>query len=295
MTSIAFIGPGIMGAPMIKNLVSSGHNVRAFGRSQTSRNRITAAGAIPASSPRAAAAAADVVITMLPDTPDVERVVVSGADPLIDALTPDQTYIDMSTIRPDVTRKINAALAERGVGMLDAPVSGGEAGAIEGTLSIMVGGSARVLDPVRPVLACMGSTITHVGPAGAGQLTKAANQLVVAANIQAAAEAVVLLESAGADVAAALDAIGGGLGGSTVLDRKRAAFLRDAFDPGFRIELHHKDLRIVRDTADATEIGLPLTGTVSQVMLAAMAKGYGQLDHSALLKVVRDLNRSSDK
>src|SRR5690625_3687574 len=244
MTSIGFIGPGIMGGPMIKNLVDGGYTVRAYGRSQKSQDRVNAAGAHVAFSPTHAAEGADIVITMLPDTPDVQQVVLSGDEALQEALTPEQTYVDMSTIRPDVTQHIHATLAERGVAMLDAPVSGGEAGAIEGTLSIMVGGDAGVLDRARQVLSCMGSSITHVGPAGAGQLTKAANQLIVAANIQAVAEAVLLLESAGADVASALEAIGSGLGGSTVLDRKRAAFLRNQFKPGFRIELHHKDLRI---------------------------------------------------
>lgn len=289
MAAIGFIGPGIMGAPMIDNLVDAGHQVRAFGRSTTSRERIQAAGATVADSPGAAAAGADVVVTMLPDTPDVQAVLL-GEHGLAQTLAAPQVYVDMSTIRPDVTREIHRVLSERGVGVLDAPVSGGEAAAKEGTLSIMVGGEASVLASVHEVLAVMGATITHVGPAGAGQLTKAANQLIVAANIQAVAEAIVLLESAGADVGAALSAIGGGLAGSTVLERKREAFLAGTFAPGFRIDLHNKDLRIVRDTADDAGVGLPMTATVSQLMVAAGAKGYGDLDHSALLKVTREFN-----
>lgn len=290
MSVIGFIGPGVMGAPMITNLVEAGHDVRAFGRSQRSRDRIEAAGALLADSAVDAAAGADVVITMLPDSPDVHQTLL-GSGGLAQALTSQQIFVDMSTIRPDVSREIHQALAERGVGMLDAPVSGGEAGAREGALSIMVGGQVSVLEQVREVLDCLGSTITHVGPAGAGQLTKAANQLIVAANIQAVAEAIVLLESAGADVAAALHAIGGGLAGSAVLERKRDAFLADDFAPGFRIELHNKDLRIVGNTARDANVSLPLTGLVSELMAAAGAKGYGHLDHSALLKAAREAHR----
>lgn len=289
MTDIGFVGPGIMGGPMIANLVGAGHHVQAFGRSQRSRERITQAGAHVADSAADVAASAEVVITMLPDTPDVQQVVL-GEGGLAEAMTEHQVFIDMSTIRPDATREIATALGERGVAMLDAPVSGGESGAVEGTLSIMVGGDADVLDRVRGVLECLGSTITHVGPTGAGQLTKAANQLIVAANIQAVAEAIVLLESAGADVASALDAIGGGLAGSAVLDRKRSAFLDGDFTPGFRVELHNKDLRIVHDTARAAGISLPATALVSQFMAAAEAQGHGELDHSALLRVARRLN-----
>jgi len=294
MTAIGFIGPGIMGAPMIANLVRAGFAVRAFGRSQRSRDRIQQAGAQVAESAADAAAEAQTVITMLPDTPDVQQVVL-GDGGLGDALTEGQVLIDMSTIRPDVTRQIAAELAERGVAMLDAPVSGGEAGAMEGALSVMVGGETGVLERVRSVLEPLASSITHVGPSGAGQLTKAANQLIVAANIQAVAEAIVLLESAGADVQHALQAIGGGLAGSAVLDRKRHAFLSGDFTPGFRVELHNKDLRIVQDTAREAGVGLPVAAVVSQFMAAAEAQGHGELDHSVLLQVARDLNAASKR
>jgi len=289
MATIGFIGPGIMGAPMIANLVRAGHTVRAHGRSGRSRQRILDAGAEPVESPAQAAAGAAAVVTMLPDTPDVEAVLF-GDDNLAGALVAGQIFIDMSTIRPEVARKIAGVLAERGVAALDAPVSGGETAAVEGTLSVMVGGESSDLERARGVLEAMSASITHVGAAGAGQLAKAANQLIVAANIQAVAEAVVLLESAGADVEAALTAIGGGLAGSTVLDRKRAAFLSDAFDPGFRIALHNKDLRIVRDTADAAGVALPLTAVVTQLMVAAAARGMADRDHSALLALTRALN-----
>ena len=289
MSVIGFIGPGVMGAPMIKNLIEAGHEVRAFGRSQRSRDRIEAAGALLADSAVDAAAGADVVITMLPDSPDVHQTIL-GSGGLAQALTTQQIYVDMSTIRPEVSREIYQVLTERGVGVLDAPVSGGEAGAREGALSIMVGGQATVLEQVREVLDCLGTTITHVGPAGAGQLTKAANQLVVAANIQAVAEAIVLLEAAGAEVPQALHAIGGGLAGSAVLERKRDAFLEEDFAPGFRIELHNKDLRIVGNTARDAGVSLPMTGLVAELMAAAGAKGYDHLDHSALLKLAREAN-----
>lgn len=289
MTTIGFIGPGIMGAPMIGNLVDEGYDVNAFGRSEKSRERIESAGATVADSPADAAEGASVVITMLPDSPDVANVVLSEHG-LAASMTPEQTFIDMSTIRPDVAREIHSSLAERGVNALDAPVSGGEAAAQNGTLSIMVGGEPDTLEKVRPILDALGSTITYVGGPGSGQLTKAANQLIVAANIQALAEAIVLLEANEARLGPALDAISGGLAGSTVLERKRDALLDGSYAPGFRIDLHDKDMRIVGATAESSRVALPVTAIVSQLMRAARANGYGDYDHSALLQMTRDLN-----
>ncbi|GAB2618079.1 NAD(P)-dependent oxidoreductase [Pseudactinotalea suaedae] len=289
MTTIGFIGPGIMGAPMIANLVGGGHRVRAYGRSEASRTRIEEAGAETAASVTEAAQDADIVITMLPDSPDVTEVVLDDGG-LGQTMRAGQVYIDMSTIRPDVAQRIHATLDARDVPALDAPVSGGEPAAVAGELSIMVGGSAETLAHVRPVLEALGSTITHVGGPGAGQLTKAANQLIVAANIQAVAEAIVLLEANGADLTASLEAIAGGLAGSTVLNRKRQAFLEGAYAPGFRIDLHDKDLRIVGATAESSEVALPMTAVVTQLMRAAKANGYGGSDHSALLAMARQLN-----
>ncbi|GAB2971164.1 NAD(P)-dependent oxidoreductase [Actinotalea caeni] len=289
MSAIGFIGPGVMGTPMIANLVKAGHEVFAYGRSDRSRERVASTGATVADSIGRAAESADVIITMLPDTPDVEAVVL-GKHGLASSLRPDQTYVDMSTIRPDVSRSIADRLASRGVAALDAPVSGGEAAAIEGTLSVMVGGDADQLQRVRPALEAMSSSITHVGPAGAGQLAKAANQLIVATNIAAVSEAIVLLESSGVRVEEALSAIAGGLGGSAVLDRKREAFLTGSFAPGFRIALHNKDLSIVRETAEQAGAALPVIALVSQLMAAAGAQGLSELDHSAMLTVVRSLN-----
>ncbi len=294
MTTIGFVGPGIMGGPMIANLVKAGHTVRALGRSEASWRRVDEAGAERASDLAAVASGAEVVITMLPDGPDVRAAVLGdkgdGAGALAAVLRSGQVLVDMSTISPAVSREIADVLGERGVAALDAPVSGGEAGAIEGTLSIMVGGEAAVLDGVRPILEVLGNTITHVGPAGSGQLTKAANQLIVATNIGAVAEAIVFLESAGVDLAAALSAIGGGLAGSTVLQRKRDAFLTGDFKPGFRIALHDKDLGIVAGAVREQGLSLPVTALITQLVAALRARGDGDLDHSALLKLARELN-----
>ena len=287
--TVGFIGPGIMGAPMIANLVRAGHSVAAVGRSPESRARIATAGAHEVATPAAAAAGADVVITMLPDSPDVLDVVL-GSGQLAEAMARGTLFIDMSTIRPAAAVELATALADREIAALDAPVSGGEAGAIEGTLSIMVGGDAGAVERARPVLEAMGSTITHVGPAGAGQATKAANQLVVAANIQALAEAIVLLEASGVDVESALTALAGGLAGSTVLTRKRAAFLSGDFTPGFRAELHRKDLGIIMSTAIERNLSLPSAALVAQLMAALVAQGDGGRDHSALLGLARRLN-----
>jgi 2-hydroxy-3-oxopropionate reductase len=277
-----------MGAPMIANLVGAGYEVRAFAHSERSRKRLRTAGAFEAATLAETVEAADVVVTMLPDSPDVLGVLFD--DGLADALPRGSVFLDMSTIRPGASRRIATELAQRGVAALDAPVSGGEAGAIEGTLSIMVGGDAGALEAARPILSVMGSTITHVGPAGAGQATKAANQLVVAANIQAMAEAIVLLQAAGVDLEPALDALAGGLAGSTVLTRKRRSFTTGDFAPGFRLRLHDKDLGIVQASARELGLALPLTSLVSQLVAALVARGDGDLDHSALLALARDLN-----
>jgi 2-hydroxy-3-oxopropionate reductase len=273
---------------MIANLVGAGFEVRAVAHSERSRERLRGAGATEVATAAEVADGAGIVITMLPDSPDVLGVLFEEG--LADALPRGSVLVDMSTIRPDAARRIAAELAERGVAALDAPVSGGEAGAIEGTLSIMVGGDAEALETARPVLAVLGATITHVGPAGAGQATKAANQLVVAANIQAVAEAIVLLQAADVDLAPALDALAGGLAGSTVLDRKRGNFMSGSFAPGFRLRLHDKDLGIVQASARELGLALPLTAVVSQLVTALVARGDGDLDHSALLALVRDLN-----
>jgi len=232
---------------------------------------------------------ADVVCVMVPDSPDVQQVL-AGEHGVFATAKPGTLIIDFSTIRPDVTVELARQARASGFRLLDAPVSGGEGGAVNATLSIMVGGEAEDFEAARPVFDTVGKTIVHVGPSGSGQTVKAANQLIVAANIQALAEAVVFLEAYGVDTEAALQVLGGGLAGSKALEQKRDNMLSRSFKPGFRIELHHKDLGIV--TAAAREVGVvvPVGGLVAQLMASARAAGDGSLDHSALLRGVERLS-----
>ncbi len=292
MTSVqkvAFIGLGIMGRPMAANLVEAGFDVVGHSRRRESADGLVAAGGRWAGSVAEAVRDADAVVTMLPDSPDVEAVAL-GPGGIVSSAAAGALYLDMSSIRPDVARQVAAAGAERGLRCLDAPVSGGERGAIDGKLSIMVGGAAEDVAAARPLLDVMGATILHVGPAGAGQTVKAANQLIVAGNIALVAEALVFLQAQGVDVEAAVEVLRGGLAGSTVLDRKAATMLAGDFAPGFRIELHDKDLAIF--TASAREAGVVtlLGGLLAQLTGAARAQGDGGLDHSALLRVVQRLS-----
>lgn len=289
MSTVLFIGPGLMGAPMIANLVRAGHDVRAIGRSEASRQRAVDAGAELCDDLATAVAGREFVITILPDTPDVEAIVL-GEGGLAELMEPGQVFIDMSTISASSSRRMHDALAAKGVAALDCPVSGGEQGAIDGVLTVMAGGDAEALERARPVLEAMSSRITHVGPAGSGQLTKAANQIIVAANIQAVAEAVVLLERTGVEIEPALNALAGGFAGSAVMEAKRKAFLHGDFTPGFRTELHNKDLRIVAAAVAENRLALPLNALVTQLLAAVEARGDGALDDSALLKLARDLN-----
>jgi 2-hydroxy-3-oxopropionate reductase len=292
MTSIGFVGTGIMGAPMAANLVRAGHEVRAFGRSERSRQRAEEAGAELVSALHDLDDA-EAIITMLPDGPDVAGTLL-GDGGLIGALDSGALVIDMSSIAPATAREVARAGAARDLGVVDAPVSGGEAAAVSGELSIMVGGSESDVERARPLLERLGSRVTHLGPAGSGQVAKAANQLIVACNIQAVAEAVVLIERSGIDVAVALEAIGAGLAGSAVLDRRRDAFVTGRFEPGFRAVLHAKDLGIVRGEAGALGLSLPSVAVVTELVRALVARGGGDLDHSALLALTRDLNSPLD-
>ena len=284
MKTIGFIGLGIMGSPMAANLVKAGFEVTGHTRSRPGLDRLAAAGGRPAGSIAEAVSGADAVITVLPDAPDVEAVLL-GPDGVFAHAEPGALVIDMSTISPGAAR----ALAQRRR-MLDAPVSGGERGAIEGKLSIMVGGAADDFAAARPVFAAMGTTIVHVGPSGAGQTVKAANQLVVAGTIQLVAEAIVLLEASGVDAAAGLRVLAGGLAGSTVLDRKAASMLARDFTPGFRVDLHHKDLGIVLEAARSAGAVVPVGALVAQLMAALRARGDGGLDHTALLGLTEVLS-----
>ncbi|WP_049653758.1 2-hydroxy-3-oxopropionate reductase [Kitasatospora sp. MY 5-36] len=286
---IAFIGLGIMGSPMAANLVKAGHHVTGFNLTRPPIDALVAVGGHGAGSIAEAVRDAEVVITMVPADPQVEQVVL-GEGGVLENARPGTLVIDMSSITPQTSIRVEAAARAKGVRTLDAPVSGGEAGAVEAVLSIMVGGAAEDFAEARPLFDALGTTVVHVGPAGAGQTVKAANQLIVAVNIQVLAEAVVFLENAGVDLAAALDVLGGGLAGSTVLNRKRANMLNREFAPGFRIDLHHKDMGIVTDAARAVGAALPVGAVVAQLVASARANGDGSLDHSALLRGVERLS-----
>ena len=289
MTTLAFIGLGIMGLPMAGHLVDAGHAVVGHNRSRGALDRLVEQGGRAAGSVAEAVADADVVITMVPDSPDVQAVAL-GPDGIYAHAQPGTLHVDMSSIRPDVAVELAEEGRRSGVRVLDAPVSGGEAGAKEAKLSIMVGGEQADFDEVRPVLESLGSTIVLVGPAGSGQTVKAANQLIVAGHYQLLAEAIVFLRAYGVDAEAALRVLGGGLAGSTVLDRKGASMLAGTFAPGFRIDLHHKDMGIVTSAAREKGVALPLGTLTAQLVGALRAQGDGGLDHSALLRGVERLS-----
>jgi 2-hydroxy-3-oxopropionate reductase len=278
-----------MGGPMAANLVKAGFEVTGYNRSPEKVAALVDAGGRGADSVAEAVRDADVIITMVPDSPDVEAVT-GGDDGVFASAKAGALYVDMSTIRPDVAVRVAEAGRQAGLRVLDAPVSGGEAGAIEASLSIMVGGELADFADARPVLEAVGKTIVHVGPAGSGQTVKAANQLIVAANIEVLAEAVVFLEAYGVDTKAALEVLGGGLAGSTVLNRKGPNMLAREFKPGFRLALHHKDLGIVTSAAREAGVVIPLGAVVAQLVGALVARGDGGLDHSGLLKLVTELS-----
>jgi len=286
---IAFIGLGIMGSPMAVHLAEAGHTVAGYNITPDKTGPLVAAGGRAAESIQDAVAEADVVCVMVPDSPDVQQVL-AGEGGVFDSAKPGTLVIDFSSIRPDVTVTLARQAQERGFRLLDAPVSGGEAGAKNAALSIMVGGSAEDFTAAAPVFEQVGNTVVHVGPSGSGQTVKAANQLIVAANIQALSEAVVFLEAYDVDTEAALEVLGGGLAGSKVLDQKKGNLLGRSFEPGFRIALHHKDLGIVTAAAREAGVVVPLGSLVAQLMASAVANGDGGLDHSALLRGVERLS-----
>ncbi|MGW8377085.1 2-hydroxy-3-oxopropionate reductase [Streptomyces sp. ODS28] len=288
-TKVAFIGLGIMGAPMARNLVKAGYDVTAFNRDQAKVEAFVKDGGKGAGSITEAVKDANVVITMVPASPQVEEVVL-GEDGVLDHIKPGGLIIDMSSITPQTSVDVAEAAKKKGVKVLDAPVSGGEAGAVEGVLSIMVGGEQADFDEAKPVLEALGKTIVLCGPHGSGQTVKAANQLMVAVHIEALAEAVVFLEKSGADLNAALEVLGGGLAGSTVLARKKDSILAGNFQPGFKIDLHHKDMGIVTDAARNVGAAVPAGALVGQLVAALRQQGDGGLDHSALVRSVRRLS-----
>jgi 2-hydroxy-3-oxopropionate reductase len=289
MTTIAFIGLGIMGQPMSVHLQNAGFDVCGFNRSPQRVQPLVDAGGRAAESIAEAVKDAQVVAVMVPDSPDVEEVL-GGSGGVFENAGPGTLVIDFSSIRPDVSAALAEQARSTGLRMLDAPVSGGEAGAKDGALSIMVGGEAADFEEAAPVFDAVGKTIVHVGPSGAGQTVKAANQLIVAVNIEVVAEALVFLEAYGVDTEAAFEVLGGGLAGSKVLDQKKRNMLDRSFAPGFRIDLHHKDLGIVTSAAREAGVATPLGALAAQLMASARANGDGGLDHSALLRGVRRLS-----
>ena len=291
MATVGFIGFGLMGAPMATNLAKAGFDVVGFSRTPERVSNLASDGITLASSLEALVHASDVVITMLPDSPDVEDVVLGDGGVFANA-APGLLYIDMSTIRPDVAVRIAQSAEAKSINALDAPVSGGEAGAVEGSLSIMVGGSKEAYERARTVLTAMGRTIVHVGPAGSGQTVKAANQLIVAANLQGLAEAVVFLEAHGVELPSALEVLGGGLAGSAVLERKSQNMIERSFNPGFRLSLFQKDMGIVQAAAREKGVTTLLGSLLAQMISSLVARGDGDLDHSAMIRLVDELSRT---
>ena len=287
--TVAVIGLGIMGAPMAANLVAAGFDVVGYNRSPAKVERLVARGGRGAASVAEAVSDAGVVLTVLPDSPDVAAVV-TGDEGVFAHAKPGTLWIDASTIRPDESVRLGRLAAERGIRAIDAPVSGGEAGAIDGTLSVMVGGTEADFAAARPVLEAVGSTIVHVGPSGAGQTVKAANQLLVGGIMELVAEALVFVEAHGVDVDAAITVLSAGLGGNRILERKGASMAARRYEPGFRVDLHHKDMGIVTAAAREAGVVIPLGAVVAQLMGSLRAQGYGDLDHSALHLLVETLS-----
>jgi len=282
---IGVIGLGIMGRPMARHLLDAGFPLTVHSRSPGPVDELVGAGASRAASPAEVAAASDVIVTMLPDTPDVELVLFGDAG-VASSAAAGSLVVDMSTIDPIPTRAFADRLAAQGVGMLDAPVSGGERGAIDATLSIMVGGAPEAVERAAPLFAAMGSKVVHVGPSGAGQIAKACNQLVVAATIEAVAEALVLAERAGVDAAKVREALLGGFAGSKILELHGQRMLDRAFEPGFRARLHRKDARIVLESAREVGAPVPAFEAVARQLDELVASGGGELDHSALFTLL---------
>ena len=285
---IAFIGLGIMGKPMAKNLIKAGHTLRVYDRRQETLDEMAAAGAVICGSSRETVEGVDVVMTMLPNSPHVKSVMLED-DKLADIMPKDAVFIDCTSINPVASREIAAALAEKGIEMLDAPVSGGQPKAIDGTLAFMVGGKPEVFEKYKGLLAAMGSSVVLCGDVGAGNVTKLCNQTIVAVNIAALAEALQMGQMCGVEPEKIFNAIKGGLAGSTVMNAKAPMMMDQNFQPGFRIDLHIKDLNNVVDAAKTVDAPIPLTQAVLEMMKVLHLQGDGSCDHSALLKYYQKL------
>ncbi len=285
---IGFIGLGIMGKPMSKNLLKAGYALVVHDLSRAAVDELVAAGARSATNAREVAAQCDVLITMVPDSPDVEAVAY-GPDGALAGLRPGTIWADMSTISPVTSRKVAADAAKKGVQMLDAPVSGGEKGAIAGTLSIMVGGPKEAFEAMLPIFQVLGKTIVHMGDSGAGQVTKAANQIVVALTIEAISEALVLASKAGVDPAKVRQVLLGGFCQSRILELHGERMIKREFAPGFKIRLHRKDLAIALNAGKEFGVPLPVTAQVHEMLNALMVAGKGELDHAAIVNYIEAL------
>lgn len=288
MAKVGYIGLGLMGASMARNLMKAGHQLVVHNRSRAIVEALAAEGATPALSPREVAEQVEFVCTNLPDSPDVEQVVL-GPDGILEGAHDGLVYIDNSTITPEMAQHVAARLAERGVPALDAPVSGGDIGARAGTLTIMVGGPHDVFERAMPLFEAMGKTITWIGESGAGQIAKAANQIVVAGTMVAMGEALVLAQKAGVDPARVVQAIGRGSAQCWALDTKPAKLFKRDLSPGFKAHLQAKDLKIVIDTGRTYHVPLPLSAVAHQMYEAMVAMGNGELDNSAVLTVLEAL------
>jgi 2-hydroxy-3-oxopropionate reductase len=288
MMKVGFIGLGIMGKPMSHNLIKAGHQVVVYDIVPESVAAMAAAGASAGKSPKDVAARSDITITMVPDGPEVEAALL-GPEGALEGAASGAIFVDMSSINPLVAQKVGAACTAKGIEFLDAPVSGGEPKAIDGTLAIMVGGKQEVFDKVLPLFQAMGSSATLTGPIGAGNVTKLANQMMVAVNIAAMGEALVLATKAGLDPEVVFNAVKGGLAGSAVLNAKAPMVIARNFTPGFRIRLHQKDLRNALLVAESMKVSLPFTSLAQQVLMSLMNSGRGDLDHSAIATFVEDM------
>ncbi|HVD43920.1 MAG TPA: 2-hydroxy-3-oxopropionate reductase [Rubrobacter sp.] len=283
--TVGFIGLGIMGKPMAENLIEAGYDLVVYNRTREKAEDLD--GATVAESPKEVAENSDIIITMLPDSPQVEEMLLGEAG-VLEGVGEGAVIVDMSTISPVITEELSEKAAEKGASMLDAPVSGGDVGAVEGTLAIMVGGGEEDFERALPLFEVMGGAVTHVGPSGTGQVVKAANQIVVALTIEAVSEALVLGSKGGVAPDKILDVLGGGLAGNKVMEVKREKLLEHSFDPGFRIELHHKDLGIALAAGREYGVTLPVTALVDQMFGVLEAKERGARDHSALLTLIEE-------
>jgi len=288
LSPIGFVGLGIMGKPMAKNLIDAGYSLTVFDLNQAAVDELVSFGAKKANSGREISESSSYIITMVPDSADSEKAIL-GNNGILEGTSAGKTIIDMSSIAPGMSQKIAVMCENNGVNFIDAPVSGGEPKAIDGSLAIMVGGKQNIFEECKPILEILGGSVVLCGDYGAGNTTKLANQIIVAANIEAVAEALVLTKKAGLDPSIVFNAIKGGLAGSTVLNAKAPMMIKGDFNPGFRIKLHQKDLHNALLTGKDLGVPLPVTSLVQQMIGSLMNKGKGELDHSAIANFLEDM------